>query len=616
MGNKQKTSKKSIQKNKIINQNIYLLCPNCLKKVPILNTFIEGETIKIKISCSCIEKNNFLILNLIDYLSIINNFTNSNLCLFHPKILSQKFCLNCESWLCKECFANHSIEICKKEYFNNNINNTELFCKKHNNKKIYLCKKCLIILCKTCFIHHNSRKKIMHKGANIETYLTEQKVKSKYNKYQLHIDNITELKSAMKEELLKDIIQIKNSNENEIKKYIINIQEKYLVHKTINEQIILLFELILKNCEYFKNDLILNKKFICNVIINTKINKTYPKLDKNIPIIEQMKNFINFLKINHINKKQEYNLNLINKIENSNSIIEKILSLPDNKFVIINKDCQIKIYKLNKDKNNPPENISTFNEHTNNITCIILLRNKKYFATASDDCSIKIWDSEKGICIKTLSIEGKPFLIYEKYGKENQIGCVPNRNSLSIYEYDEKNQNILFNISLEKTIPWIEGLYQFPNNGNIIISSSGFFDIFSSDLKNVQRIYIANSIPQNFLQIKNEDLLVGLPSKEIFVYDKKLNFKKKLIGHNQNVTSFLQLNDEKLLTASLDSNIILWRIEDYEILFTFINNNLGINSMILINEYRIITCSFYKRNLIVEWEIEKNEIYDKYIGNQ
>lgn len=56
----------------------------------------------------------------------------------------------------------------------------------------------------------------------------------------------------------------------------------------------------------------------------------------------------------------------------------------------------------------------------------------------------------KGICIKTLSIEGKPFLIYEKYGKENQIGCVPNRNSLSIYEYDEKNQNILFNISLEK----------------------------------------------------------------------------------------------------------------------------------------------------------------------
>lgn len=35
--------------------------------------------------------------------------------------------------------------------------------------------------------------------------------------------------------------------------------------------------------------------------------------------------------------------------------------------------------------------------------------------------------------------------------------------------------------------------------------------------------------------------------------------------------------------------------------------------MILINEYRIITCSFYKRNLIVEWEIEKNEIYDKYI---
>ena len=608
MGNKQNDSKKTIEKNNIKNQNIYLLCPNCFKKVPILNTFIEGETIKIKISCSCIEKNNFLIMNLIDYLSVINVFTNSNVCLFHPKILSKKFCLNCESWLCNECFSNHSIDICKKEYSKNNINedNIEFFCKKHNNKKIYLCKKCLIIFCKTCFVQHNSRKRESHKGANIETYLTEQKVKAKYNKYQLYDNQITELKNAMKDELLKDIIKDKKSDENDAKKYMISFQENYLIHKTINEQLILLFELILKNCEYLKNDFILNKKFIINVIINTKINKIYPKLDKSIPLIEQMKNLNNFFKTNFINKKQEYNLNLINKIEKPNSVIEKMLSLPDNKFVIVNKDCEIKIYKLNNDKNKAFENIFTLNEHTNNITCIIPLRNKKYFATASDDCSIKIWDSELGLCTRTIPIDGKPFLIFENYGKINQIGCVPNRNSLTIFEYEEKNQNILFNISLEKIIPWIEGLYQFPNDGRIIISSSGCFDIFSSELKNIQRIYIANSIPQNFLQIKNEDLLVGLPSKEIYVYDKNLNFKKKLIGHKKNITSFLQLDDNKLLTSSLDSNIILWRIEDYEILFEFINNSFGINSMIIINEYRIITCSFYKTNFIEEWKLEKN----------
>jgi hypothetical protein len=602
MGNEQKNSNK---KNKIKNQNIYLLCPNCFKKVPILNTFIEGESIKIKISCTCLDSNTFLIMNLIEYLSIINNYINNNFCIYHEKILSQHFCINCEKWLCKECFNNHSIDICKKAYLNNNIDNEEIFCPEHKSKKIYLCKKCLIIFCKICFIHHNTRNKIKHKGKNIECYLTEHKINEKYNKLQLYINEIVDLKSAIKNELLKEFIEYKDKDTKEIKNFLINFQEKYLLNKSINEQLKLLFELILKNSQYVKAGFINNKKFIYNVITNIKLNKVYPKFDKNLSIIEQMKYFINFNEVNYINGKNEYNFKLINKIENANSIVEKMISLPDNKFVIFNRDCQIKIYKLNLDKNEPPKKIFSLNEHTNNITCIIVMRNSKYFATASDDCTIKIWDSEKGVCIKTISVEGKPFLIYEKFQNKNQIGCVPNRNSLTIYKYDEKSQNTLLNISLEKTIPWIEGLYQFHKDGRIIISSSGFFDIFSKELKLIKRIYIANCVPQIFSELKNEDLLVGSSSKEVFIYDKNLNFKRKLIGHTKTITSFIELNENLLLTSSLDSSIILWRIGDYEMIVKFINNSFGINSMIKINDFRIITCSFYKINFINEWEIEK-----------
>ena len=83
-------------------------------------------------------------MNLIDYITTIKNFTNSNFCLFHEKINSDKFCINCENWLCDECFLNHSVEICENEYYNKNDKETE-FCDKHNMKKIYLCKQCLII---------------------------------------------------------------------------------------------------------------------------------------------------------------------------------------------------------------------------------------------------------------------------------------------------------------------------------------------------------------------------------------------------------------------------------------------------------------------------------------
>ena len=101
MGNRIKNSKKNEIKDNIINHNIYLLCPNCFKNVPLLNTFIEDETAKIKISCSCLEENNYIIMNLFDYLSQIKNFKNTNKCFFHSDKLSEYFCLNCENWLCK-----------------------------------------------------------------------------------------------------------------------------------------------------------------------------------------------------------------------------------------------------------------------------------------------------------------------------------------------------------------------------------------------------------------------------------------------------------------------------------------------------------------------------------
>ena len=462
----------------------------------------------------------------------------------------------------------------------------------------------MITYCKTCFIQHNNRNKIKHKGKNIDIYLTEQRIKEKYDKYDFYMSELPEFKNALKDDLLKEI---SDKKENDIQQYKISLQENYLKYKNIDEQLRFLLELILTNCEYIKNDFILNRKFIYNIIFNTSLKNNCPKLNKNLPLIEQMKYFTNFTKINYITKQQNYFLKPVNKFEKPNSIIEKMMSLPNDKFVIITKECEIQIFQVNKNKNIPPKPLFTLSGHSNNITGIILLRNKKYFATASDDSTIKIWDFEKGFCFKTISTKGKPFLIFEKFEKDHQILCTPNRNSISIYEYDEKEDNMIFYKSLEKTIPWIEGLYQFPDDGRIIISSSGMFEVFSSDLNSIKKIYLANIVPQNFLQIKNKDLFAGLPYNEIFIYDKNINFKRKLIGHKSNVTSIIQLNENQILTASLDSNIILWNIENYEIIFNFINNNIGINSMILLNSDRILTCSFNKNSFIKEWEIEKIE---------
>ena len=58
-----------------------------------------------------------------------------------------------------------------------------------------------------------------------------------------------------------------------------------------------------------------------------------------------------------MNKKQNYFLKQQNKFEKQNSIIEKMMQLSNDKFVIINKDCEIQIYQANNNKNLPAKEI-------------------------------------------------------------------------------------------------------------------------------------------------------------------------------------------------------------------------------------------------------------------
>ncbi len=613
MGNKQKSKKISKEEKNSKNITCYLLCPKCWKKIPYINTFIDGDKVKIKILCTCLENNNYLILNLSEYITLLNNKNISNRCSSHPDTVAPKFCMNCENWLCISCFSHHKKDLCISEDIDSNNDNEKIFCFIHSFKKIYFCKQCNQIFCKTCFLKHNVKNKKEHKAINIKYYLIDRKIKSKLNKFDKYKEEIINNYNVIKNDLLKEINSLENNNKEKEKNVIINeeiikyknlLEKKYLIHKELNEQLINLIEIIFKNLEYFCDKEILNRKYICNVIMNTNINMNIPKLNKNNNIIEKINYFIIFLNNNYINKKLNCKLSFISKYDTSNinSIIEMMLSLPQNKFVSINKDCAIQIWDKETKKN-----IYTLNEHSNNITSIILLKNKKYFATASDDSTIKIWDYSKGICIKTIITEGKPFLIYEIFNKENQIGCIPYRNSLAIYEYNESTHNKIINISLEKSIPWIEGLYQFPNDGRIILSTTGFFEVYSKEITKIKKIYIANDTPRIFLQLKNEDLAVGFLSKDIFIYDKNLMYKSRLCGHKKNITSIIQYDENKILTSSLDTKIFLWRMNDYEMIGNFIHNNYGINSMIIINKNTIVTSSYYKNNSIDEWNIE---IYD------
>ena len=43
-------------KNYNDNNNLFLICPYCIEKIPIFDLFIQNSLINIKLSCQCLEK--------------------------------------------------------------------------------------------------------------------------------------------------------------------------------------------------------------------------------------------------------------------------------------------------------------------------------------------------------------------------------------------------------------------------------------------------------------------------------------------------------------------------------------------------------------------------------
>ena len=612
MGNKQKNDiNETINNNNesIIEFNsssfpIYPLCPECWKKIPFIKLFIESKIPKIKINCICLpEHSNYIILNLNEYINKVKN-RNINLfnCINHVNINGIFFCLNCENWFCEECYSNHfsndNIECINKM---NEENCLLLFCSEHiNEKNKFYCIKCNHLFCKFCFLSHNIKKEIEHKGVNISNYLTKEKIKSKYNKYKIFIKEIIPYKLEMKNKIMNKIkIADKIGNDEELQTFKKNIEESFIENKNINELIISFIDILFQSNKYFKDKFILNKKYIINIINSIQFNITKLKID-NLIFEEELSKILDYFNTNFINIKLNGNLKR-NKnyiiIKEEHSTIEQLCILNDNKFASADNDYIIKIWDIETTKN-----IFTFNQHTNKITSLLPLSNNR-LASASNDNTIIIWDYKLGSLIKSIITQANPFMIYNIYGKNYQIGCFPFRNSINIYDYSEDNK-MIFEKNLENIIPWIESIYHFPKDDRIILSYIGFFAIFSSEIEEIKKITIYNEIPKIFLQISNGDLIVGLLGGKIFIYDKNLIFKAKLFGHSNNIIGLIQFNENILLSYSLDYSIKLWSLKDKEVIETFINIENKINSVINIGNKQFLASFDIKEFNIEKWEID------------
>ena len=368
--------------------------------------------------------------------------------LSHESQNAFKFCLECNIFMCHQCFNHHKglfnnhhlidvtegqedifIGRCKEE--NHNNKSLEYFCKSHN---ILCCSKCIETnnkhnSCDTCKIEDikETKKENLEKNMKLLHDISIN-IKESINKAQKYHSAMEEQKEALKSQIMKMITNIRNKLNEREDELLSQIDSIYL-NICPSEKAIKEYEKIPKKIKELldKRDS-LNKKledsFLLNYYIYDCIN-----IEKESSKINEVYNSINKYNINEEKKIYFFpEENDINKIYDEIKSFGKIYQQIEEKKDLFLREIDKEIYELKKakekseNKNNELENIindlkSQINNEKNKSNKIREeLINSRIRFTMRSRC-----DLNKCLDTKNLSYGNSPHLWEYGHNNANQI---------------------------------------------------------------------------------------------------------------------------------------------------------------------------------------------------
>ena len=536
-----------------------LICPRCLNSIPVLSHTIIDSKPFIEIKCKC---NDFKIqsMELDTYLSLSS------------RILMEKD-INLERLVYLQCQSHNGGEI------------------------ISYCKNCTNNLCKEC------EKDPYHKEHNI---VNIQKLSEEINIDEL-IEEFEKSKNnvIINNELSKDLLidnlreQIKTINEN-----ITQIETAYNINKNINDTLIEFVDTLIKNYNNtVRDDYLTNYNIINNMINNTTFNFNQCDIDVKNLFLSSHK-LIRFFKNNFfIRKKYNDLLNIKEIIQTSptadkkdKSAIRSILEF-ENKLYVTSKE-NINIYNVVDFKE-----IGKLTGHISDVNHIstIVIDEKNYILTCSDDKSIKVWDSNNYNNI---------FTIREHEDKVTKVIPLVNKNLFF--------HNTIASSSWDKTIKLINLDEIYKGNSKVLASLEGHskdvIDILllndglllSGGKENCIKIWDLNKNNQcihtmNKMFVSTNESIVQLDDGRIAVGGLKsiriinLNsFEIELIlnGHDLWVQCVFQNKEGILISVGFDGQLKYWDLNNGDCVYTLQASDCGINVVRVLKDEKIITGDF------------------------
>ena len=546
-------------------KKLWLICPKC-KNIPLLTIKLNNESkevsIHLKCRCSNYREEQYTIK---EYLSQITQKQKHKMCCTanpaHSGYLAVNYCFQCQQFLCSLCKTIHST-LNKEHSISDEEIKIDKICDRHieGNEIVSHCLECNTNLCSTCLKEHN----IHHDIYDLRNFFPKNLCDKYYEDFKLiHITffkYINEAKKIIDEKILEEKRKEEddtNKNE-ELKTAVKNMNCIYEKNNEMNQDLIKLISLMFEN---YYNTIESTPYF--NIIYQlkslTRFNSNLKsfKYDENISLIENITNFINYLKKVYIIKTIDIPLEIkeITKIPKLNNT-RVLISLGGTKLASGNMESDIQIFDLNS-KNVVKHIVGHLNKAKEDFPVIELTEEEK-----------EKLEKEKSQREKT-----------EKSENENNITNTNNSNNVE--EIQAQPQPELFYLNLENL-----ACFELPDKVfDICESKDG--SLIACCLDKSLKIYNMENLssPQPEKEIKLDytpTRIACLPDGRIVVAfgenpnfgikiykldeNKELVLQKEFIEHQKLISCLYILEDGKIVTTSMDGTAVFYNPFDFNII--------------------------------------------------
>ena len=605
------------KKNHILKNNIkligqYFICPKCNLNIPSLPFFvnsIEMGSIEILINCKCGNKDRMPLDDCFNYKIPSPKIIICEECKSNKPNLNCLYCINCSKWICEDCRF-FFIDIEKNHYYSKYPIAFSEPCDIHlNYEKLFYCNTCKEELCIKCIKFHSKE----HKIINLIQYYKEVKDLPSTINFKKNIELVFNKNEELKKISLEMIDKLEDENEENI-----NNENNSNEYKDINLEKENFLELYNKNLRLNQQ----LEKFI-HILYNIfNLSNNHPNY--NIIHNFELSSYINNnnfpeIELENKNNKNNFHNEQYQKIykyfkENNLLSIKSLLLINEQKtymdninvkhLLIINDDLicftshtffqffNIKTKTL----------ISKSDEHTKEITKIILLKNGK-IATGAKDAKIRIWNVDEKINLKGILTEHDDEICELKELSDENLLSSDIKGKILISDVNKLKSILSFNLN-----SIIIGINEIQLNEYFIVSDK-YFGMYINNKKSTLQSF---DYKINCTLFINKIVICCTNNNYLIVNEIKPFTLKKKILIDANIISIKEFTNKYFYGISSEYTLHFFNKYNYEQLFCINVKTYNFYEFLVLNNNMVYSGS---NNGLTEWNSNFSTLIDDFVDN-